>query len=73
MDLLFQKGRELVGIEIKSASTFSHRQLKGLERFKQVAKQCSESFLIYNGENIELSNQTQVLNFSETAKIFSKG
>ncbi len=72
VDLLFKKGRELVAIEIKSASTFFHKQLKGLEKFKQVAKQCSQSFLIYNGENIELSNQTQVLNFKNTANIFSK-
>lgn len=70
VDIVFQKGRELVGIEIKSSSTFFHRQLKGLEKFKQSTDQCTESFLIYNGENIELSNQTKVLNFKETASVF---
>jgi len=70
VDLLYKKGRELVGIEIKSASTFFHKQLKGLEKFKQLTEQCLETYLVYNGENRELSNQCKVLNFKDTANIF---
>ncbi|MBN2803885.1 MAG: ATP-binding protein [Deltaproteobacteria bacterium] len=70
VDLVYQKGRELVAIEIKSATTFSSSQLKGLKRFKKIAPSIGRSFLIYNGESKILSDGIQTKNFKECSTIF---
>lgn len=70
VDLLFQNGRELVAIEIKSAATYSKKQLKGLKKFSEVSNKCSKSYLVYNGDDIDLSDNTSLINFRNTFKVF---
>lgn len=70
VDLVFQNGRELVAIEIKSSSTFSSSQLKGIKNFKQLAKNVTKSYLIYNGKEISLSDDVEAVYFKNTHKIF---
>ncbi len=71
VDLIFQNGRELVAIEIKSAATYSKSQLKGLKKFSELSKKCSKSYLVYNGDEIKLSGNTSLINFRESHKIFN--
>lgn len=72
VDLLSGSGRDLFAAEIKSASTFSQGQLKGLRRFQQLTHQVKRGMLIYNGQNYDLSDELYVRNFSETKKVFTR-
>ena len=50
IDVIFQTGRELIPIEIKSAVTFNKEFLKNLRFFKElVGERCPKGFLIYAG------------------------
>jgi predicted AAA+ superfamily ATPase len=56
VDLLISKGRSLVPIEIKSASTFDESFLKGIDRFKEAVgpERYENGAILYNGD-MELS------------------
>ena len=69
VDLLIKNGRELIAVEIKSGSTFSSAQLKGLKRFQGIAVEVSDAFLVYNGDSLQLSAGMQALNFKELQPI----
>jgi len=56
VDLLAQNGRSQVSIEIKAASTFSQLLLSGLRRFRSIAPQAGPSYLVYNGDSVDLSD-----------------
>ncbi len=70
VDLLFQNGRELVAIEIKSATTYSKSQLKGLKKFSGISNKCAKSYLVYNGDDIDLSDNISLINFRNIFKVF---
>ncbi|WP_269525888.1 ATP-binding protein [Coraliomargarita parva] len=63
VDLVLQAGRQIKAVEIKSAMTFKMEQLKGLRRFKSIAPNVSDSYLIYNGDAQKLSDNVEALNF----------
>jgi predicted AAA+ superfamily ATPase len=67
VDLLAQSGRSLTALEIKSASTFSIKMLKGIERFKNLATTPLQTGLVYNGVPYTLSDGTKALPFKQTA------
>jgi len=70
VDLLFQRNRKLVPIEIKSAMTFHPEFVRGIERFQQLAPSAGRGYVIYAGElTPELAN-ADVLHFSDTSTIF---
>ena len=69
IDIIFQDGRELVGIEIKSSSTFSTSMVKNLNTLKDTIK-FKKSYLIYSGEDKKMSNDIEFLNFKHVKKIF---
>lgn len=73
VDLLIPDGRQLKAIEIKSAATFKQDHLKGLRRFRSLAPNLSDSYLIYNGEQQTLSDQTTALNFRNSHQILKPG
>lgn len=70
VDIVFQNGRELTAIEVKSSSTYSHDQIKGLNRFKKIAGDLENTVLIYNGKTISTSDH-QLLNFKDIDQVFS--
>lgn len=70
VDLVFQNGRELVAIEIKSAATYSKSQLKGLKKFSEISNKCLKSYLVYNGDDVDLSDNTSLINFRNIFKVF---
>lgn len=70
VDLIFQRGRELVPIEIKSSKTFNRSFLKGVKNFQMIAKYCSsDSFLIYAGEEEMKIEGVQLINFYKSHQI----
>lgn len=62
VDILFPQGNEFIAVEIKSAGTFSFSALKGLKKFRSLVPE-SHSCLVYNGEEMLLSDETRILNF----------
>jgi len=70
VDLIFEQGRKLVAIEIKSSSTYSSSQLKGLNKFASLTDQIEKSYLIYNGKAHKLSNNIELINFKNSDDIF---
>ena len=71
IDLVFQKGRDLIAIEIKSGSTFSSSQLKGIKKFKKISDKVSHSFLVNSGSNMALSEDIDVINFKNIDSILN--
>ena len=70
VDIIYQDGRDLVAIEVKSSSTFSSSQLKGIKHFKEITPKVRHSYLIYNGEAKALSDHVDVMHFKNVRNIF---
>ena len=51
LDLLHRQGRDLIGVEIKSASTLHAKMRAGLVRFDEKVAPLARKFLVYNGSN----------------------
>lgn len=71
IDLLFESGRELTGIEIKSSSTYHTSFKKGLDLFHKNVKSLARRFIIYNGDNHPFSDGSAALPYNQTSKLFS--
>ncbi|MCD8536987.1 MAG: ATP-binding protein [Burkholderiaceae bacterium] len=70
IDLLHKRGHELLGIEIKSASTWHASFKRALESFHQKVHPLSQRSVIYSGEAIEFSDSVTVKNYKEVASVF---
>ena len=70
VDLLIQAGREVMLVEIKAASTFSPKMLKGIHRYKNLSKAVKDSWLVYNGDPLQMSEEVQAIPYSSTDLIF---
>ncbi len=69
-DLLYQRGRELVAIEIKSSSTYKASLLKGLKRVVELSSKITEAYLIYSGNSFEFDNGIQSLKYDQVGDVF---
>ena len=69
--MVLQNGRRLGAVEIKSASTFSATQLKGLRQFKNTAPEVGESYLVYNGDSYALGDCIQAILYKDVGQIFN--
>ena len=65
LDLLCKDRGGLLGVEIKSASTWHAKFAKQLVTFAKSNHQLNRSLVVYNGEAITLSNGVEVLNFAD--------
>ena len=70
IDILFKSGRDLVGIEIKAASTWHHRFKKGLAHFSENNSPLKQSIIAYSGEYIEFSDGVVATPYDRIAEIF---
>ena len=70
VDLIFQNGRDLISIEIKSSSTFNMALFQNLEKMKKVTEKISNSYLLYQGEEKILSGDKFALRFDQVETIF---
>ncbi len=72
VDLLFQEGRRLVPIEIKSAMTFHSDFVRGIERFQQLTSAAARGYVIYAGDLTPALANADVLHFADTSTLFSR-
>jgi predicted AAA+ superfamily ATPase len=69
VDLLAQSGRFLRAMEIKSASTFAMKRLQGIRRFTSITDKVESSYLVYSGENHQLSDDISAIHFTKVDSI----
>jgi predicted AAA+ superfamily ATPase len=69
--VLYASGRELVGIEVKSSSTFTPHFKKTLLRFSEKQQALRSSYVVYNGEERQFSDGVKAINFRNTCDIFA--
>ena len=70
IDLIQQSGRELVGFEIKSTSTYNASFKKGLDRFNDKTAKLSRRYIIYNGADQKFSDGTEAVHFTQLSRLF---
>ncbi len=71
VDLLFQQGRTLTAIEIKSSSTYNPALLKGLKKIASLTAQISHAYLVYSGDTFEFSDGITALKYDRVFQIFT--
>ena len=69
-DILFQNGRELTAIDIKSSATYRASLLKGLRRISSLSPQVTRRYLVYSGESFDFSDGIIVLKYDQVSEIF---
>ena len=65
--------RELTGIEIKSAATYNRTFKKGLIHFDQKTHPLARKFIVYNGQEVDVGDGVQALDYQKVGGIFSEG
>jgi hypothetical protein len=70
IDLLLKSGREFMGVEIKSSSTWNKSFKKELKRFSQKNNPLDKSYVVYSGEGMVFSDGVEALSFMNVADIF---
>lgn len=70
VDLIYQKGHELIPIEVKSTRTFNPSLISGIKNFQKIIPdRCVHPHLIYSGDEEMKIGDIQLLNYRHTAKI----
>ena len=72
VDILFQNGRELTAIEVKSSATYKTTLLKGLKRISSLSPQVTRRYLVYSGDYFEFSDGITALKYDQVSEIFLK-
>lgn len=70
-DIIFQRGRELTVIEVKSASTYKASLLKGLKNITKLSPSMTQAYLIYTGEKLSFSNAIVALKYNQVECVFT--
>ncbi len=70
IDLLYASGRNLVGIEVKSAATFTPHFKKMLLRFSEKQQTLQSGYVVYNGEARQFSDGIEAINYRDTYSVF---
>ncbi len=70
VDLLVDKGSEVVPVEIKSSSSFHSDFLKGIEYYRSISKEQNSGAIIYTGKSSWDVKNTKLLNYIDIPKIF---
>jgi predicted AAA+ superfamily ATPase len=65
IDLLYRRGGELTGIEIKAASTWNTGFKKNLLRFSENYRALAHQYVVYNGEPMRFSDGVEAVSFRE--------
>lgn len=64
-DLIFQQGRNLLPMEIKSSSTYKPELLKGLKRICELSPLMTQAYLIYAGKPLKFSDGISAVRFDQ--------
>jgi predicted AAA+ superfamily ATPase len=71
VDLMYKRGHELAGIEIKSASTWHSSFKRTLEAFSEKVSRLSSQAVVYSGDNIEFSNGMKAVSYKQASQLFN--
>jgi len=71
VDILFDSGRDLVAIEVKSSATYRQELLKGLNRLRGLTPNIKRSYLVYAGEPFVFSNGITALRYDQVDQVFA--
>ena len=71
VDLIFQQGRQLTAIEVKSSSTYHPSMLKALKKLKLLAPTLKQTYLIFSGDKFEFTDGMSAVNFSDVDQIMA--
>lgn len=70
IDLIYQRGHDLIPIEVKSSRTFNSSMLSGIKVFtKMVSDRCVNPHLIYSGDEEMRVGDVQLLNYRNASRI----
>jgi len=64
IDILIDQSSQVIPIEIKTATTFSHDYLKGINYWKKINANTKNAYVVYTGKNSAIDN-TSILNWKE--------
>lgn len=70
VDLLYQKGRELVPVEIKASRTWNPDFLKGIRYLGRTSAKTRKGAVVYAGDLAPDYEDALVLNYRNTARLF---
>ncbi len=70
IDLLHKQGSELMGIEIKAASTWNASFKSSLMHFNQKLSALAIRAVVFDGQSIEFSDGTKALSYKDVGKLF---
>jgi hypothetical protein len=68
--LLHKQGSELIGLEIKAASTWNASFKKTLQHFDQKLKTLALRAVIYSGKALEFSDGIKSLSYKDVGHLF---
>ena len=72
LDLLLQRGRELVPFEIKSAQTWHDSYLKGIRYFQSLAgERCLTGSVVYNGDQTRETERYRLVPYRQLNKFIA--
>jgi predicted AAA+ superfamily ATPase len=71
IDLLHKQSSELLGIEIKSASTWHASFKKALQHFDQKLKPLAKRAVVYSGKAIEFTDGVQTLSYKDVGQLLA--
>ena len=71
IDLLHKQGSELMGVEIKAASTWSASFKSTLQHFDQKLKALAIRAVIYSGQKLEFSDGIQAVSYKDVGQLFN--
>jgi predicted AAA+ superfamily ATPase len=71
IDLLHKQGNELLGAEIKSASTWNASFKRALQYFDQKLKPLAKRAVVYSGKAIEFTDGVQTLSYKDVSQLLT--
>lgn len=72
VDIIIERGRQLISVEIKYGSTYHPSLLKNLKKFSRLSDNIERSCLVYNGAPLMGSDGIQAINFQQSRSIFNQ-
>lgn len=71
IDMIYQNGRDLIPIEIKSSSTFNTKFSKEINSFQKIAKAAKKGYIVYAGDFTPSTDTYEVMSYKNITKIFT--
>lgn len=69
VDVIYQRGRKLVPIEIKYSSTFNKKFTNSISKFQSLTDLADQGVVVYSGDFTPESKQVNVLNYQKISDI----